>query len=171
MVVPDALPILLDLSEVLRKGRPAAADARSCPPGHKPDQRLRRVHPPARRVIWKAKETDERLLLVAAWREADYFTAAERAALALAESVTRLSDRQDPVPDDVWDRRRGTTGQELGALVISIGLVTSGTGSTSPPGRCQARTGAERYPPGTSIVGQGSFLALVVVFNATTVVS
>ena len=48
-------------------------------------------------------ETDERLHAVAAWRETPYFTDAERAALALAESVTRLADRPDAVPDDVWD--------------------------------------------------------------------
>jgi AhpD family alkylhydroperoxidase len=51
----------------------------------------------------KAGETDERLFTVAAWREAPYFTEAERAALALTEAVTRLSDRTDPVPDEVWD--------------------------------------------------------------------
>jgi AhpD family alkylhydroperoxidase len=51
----------------------------------------------------KAGETDERLFTVAAWREAPYFTEAERAALALTEAVTRLSDRADPVPDEVWD--------------------------------------------------------------------
>jgi len=41
----------------------------------------------------KAGETDDRLFAVAAWREAPYFTDAERAALALAEAVTRLSAR------------------------------------------------------------------------------
>jgi AhpD family alkylhydroperoxidase len=51
----------------------------------------------------KAGETDERLFAVAAWRETDLFSDAERAALALAESMTRLSDRPDPVPDEVWD--------------------------------------------------------------------
>jgi len=51
----------------------------------------------------KAGETDERLFAVAAWRETDLFTDAERAALALAESMTRLADRPDPVPDEVWD--------------------------------------------------------------------
>jgi AhpD family alkylhydroperoxidase len=51
----------------------------------------------------KNGETDERLHAVAAWREAPYFTDAERAALALAESVTRLADRPGAVPDDVWD--------------------------------------------------------------------
>lgn len=50
----------------------------------------------------KEGETDERLIAVAAWRDAPYFTDAERAALALAEAVTRLSDRTDPVPDELW---------------------------------------------------------------------
>ena len=51
----------------------------------------------------KAGETDERLFAVAAWREAPYYTDAERAALALAESSTRLADRPDAVPDEIWD--------------------------------------------------------------------
>jgi AhpD family alkylhydroperoxidase len=51
----------------------------------------------------KAGESDERLFTVAAWRETDLFTEAERAALALSESMTRLADRPDPVPDEVWD--------------------------------------------------------------------
>jgi AhpD family alkylhydroperoxidase len=50
----------------------------------------------------QAGETDDRLFAVSAWREAPYFSDAERAALALAEAVTRLSDRSDPVPDNVW---------------------------------------------------------------------
>jgi AhpD family alkylhydroperoxidase len=52
----------------------------------------------------KAGEGDERLFAVAAWRETPYFTDAERAALELAEAVTRLADRPDPVPDELWDR-------------------------------------------------------------------
>jgi AhpD family alkylhydroperoxidase len=48
-------------------------------------------------------EEDERLFAVSAWREAPYFTDAERAALALTEAVTRLSDRSDPVPDAIWE--------------------------------------------------------------------
>jgi AhpD family alkylhydroperoxidase len=50
----------------------------------------------------KSGESDERLFAVSAWRDAPYFTDAERAALALAEAVTRLSDREDPVPDAIW---------------------------------------------------------------------
>jgi AhpD family alkylhydroperoxidase len=51
----------------------------------------------------KAEDTNERLFAVAAWREAPYFSDAERAALALTETVTRLSDRADPVPDEIWN--------------------------------------------------------------------
>ena len=58
------------------------------------------MHP---RIAKKLGETDERLFAVAAWRDTPYFTDAERAALALTEAVTRLSDRADPVPDDIWD--------------------------------------------------------------------
>src|SRR5258706_11784794 len=66
-------------------------------------------------------ETDERLFAVAAWRETDYFTDAERAALALAESATRLADRADAVPDDVWaEAARHFTVQELAAIVLWI---------------------------------------------------
>ena len=48
-------------------------------------------------------ETDERICAVGAWRDAPYLHDAERAALALTEAVTRLSDREDPVPDEIWD--------------------------------------------------------------------
>src|SRR5262249_38602210 len=51
----------------------------------------------------KPDEPMERLFAVSAWRDTPYFTEAERAALALTEAVTRLSDRSDPVPDDVWN--------------------------------------------------------------------
>jgi AhpD family alkylhydroperoxidase len=51
----------------------------------------------------KAGESDERLFAVAAWRETDLFSDSERAALALAECMTRLADQPDPVPDAVWN--------------------------------------------------------------------
>jgi AhpD family alkylhydroperoxidase len=50
----------------------------------------------------KVGATDEQLWGVAAWRETPFFTDPERAALALAEAATRLNDRTDAVPDDVW---------------------------------------------------------------------
>ncbi|MGN9769188.1 carboxymuconolactone decarboxylase family protein [Micromonospora sp. SD12] len=67
----------------------------------------------------KAGETEERLFALAAWRETPYFTDAERAALALAESATRLADRADPVPDEVWNEAaRHFEEKELAALVL-----------------------------------------------------
>jgi alkylhydroperoxidase family enzyme len=56
-----------------------------------------------------ADETNERLFTVAAWKDAPYFTDAERAALALTEAVTRLSDRFDPFQTKFGKKRRGTT--------------------------------------------------------------
>ena len=70
----------------------------------------------------KAGETDERLFAVAAWREAPYFTDAERAALALAEAVTRLADQSDPVPDAIWDEAaKYYDDKGLAALILWIG--------------------------------------------------
>jgi AhpD family alkylhydroperoxidase len=65
----------------------------------------------------------ERLFAVAAWRDAPYFSPEERAALALAESVTRLSDRSDPVPDEVWNEAaRHFDEKELATLLLWISL-------------------------------------------------
>ncbi len=76
------------------------------------------------RSMKKAGETDERVFSVAAWREAPFFTDAERAALALTEAVTRLSDRADPVPDDVWNEaKRHYDEPALAALVLSIAMI------------------------------------------------
>jgi AhpD family alkylhydroperoxidase len=73
------------------------------------------------RDLRKAGETDERLFGVAAWRETPYFTDAERAALALTEATTRICDRPDPVPDEVWDEAaRHYDDEALAALVIAI---------------------------------------------------
>lgn len=73
------------------------------------------------RIARKLGETDERLFAVAAWREAPYFSDQERAALALTEAVTRLSDRADPVPDEIWDEAtRHFDGKSVAALVIAI---------------------------------------------------
>ena len=70
----------------------------------------------------KAGETDERLFAVAAWREAPYFTDAERAALALTEAVTRLADQSDPVPDAIWDEAEKYYDERgLAALILWIG--------------------------------------------------
>jgi alkylhydroperoxidase family enzyme len=71
----------------------------------------------------KAEDTNERLFAVAAWRDAPYFSDAERAALALAEAVTRLSDRPDPVPDEIWNEAaRHYDEQRLASLILWISM-------------------------------------------------
>ena len=76
------------------------------------------------RQIAQAGETDERLFAVAVWRDAPYFTDAERAALALTEAVTRLSDRSDPVPDEIWNEAAGHYDEQaLAGLLLAIGTI------------------------------------------------
>ena len=80
------------------------------------------VHHP--RIARRLGETDDRLFAVAAWREAPYFDDAERAALALTEAVTRVADRADAVPDEVWDEAaRHYDETQLAALVMAIASV------------------------------------------------
>jgi AhpD family alkylhydroperoxidase len=65
--------------------------------------------------------SDQRLFAIAAWRDAPYFSDAERAALELTEVVTRLADRGEPVPDEVWAQvTRHYDEQGLTALLIAI---------------------------------------------------
>jgi alkylhydroperoxidase family enzyme len=62
---------------------------------------------------------------VANWRETELFSPAERAALALTEEVTRLADRPDAVPDDVWEEAaRHYDERGLSALLIGIAAIT-----------------------------------------------
>lgn len=78
------------------------------------------------RMLRRAGETEERLYAVSAWRDAPYFNEAERAALALTESVTRLSDREDPVPDGIWNAaakhydERALAGLTLAIAAINV---------------------------------------------------
>jgi AhpD family alkylhydroperoxidase len=75
-------------------------------------------------ALKKGGDTDDRLFSVAAWRDAPYFTDAERAALALAEAVTRIADRPDPVPDEIW-REAGRHFDEptLAGLLLAISTI------------------------------------------------
>jgi AhpD family alkylhydroperoxidase len=76
------------------------------------------------RELKEAGESDQRIFAVAAWRDTPYFNDAERAALALTESVTRIADQEDAVPDHVWDeaaRHYDETG--LAALLVSIAQI------------------------------------------------
>jgi AhpD family alkylhydroperoxidase len=75
------------------------------------------------RALKKLGESEARIWSLAVWREAPYYTDAERAALALAESATRISDRADAVPDEVWkEASRHFDEAALGALVMAIAL-------------------------------------------------
>jgi AhpD family alkylhydroperoxidase len=72
-------------------------------------------------ALKKEGTSDERLYAVAAWRDAPYFTDAERAALELAEAVTRVADRGDPVSDEVWrEVTQHYDEQGVTALLIAI---------------------------------------------------
>ncbi|HEX7664801.1 MAG TPA: carboxymuconolactone decarboxylase family protein [Polyangiaceae bacterium] len=76
------------------------------------------MHP---KILKKLGETDARILGVAAWREMPYYTDAERAALALTEAVTRIADREDPVPDAVWQRAAEHYDEtKMAALLLAI---------------------------------------------------
>ena len=65
--------------------------------------------------------SDERIWSVGAWREAPYYTDAERAALALTEALTRIADKPDPVPDEIWeDAAAHYNERQLAGLILEI---------------------------------------------------
>lgn len=67
-------------------------------------------------------ETEQRLYLVAAWRESPLFTARERAALAWTETVTKLS--QGPIGDEPYQEARFEFSEaELTKLTVAIGVI------------------------------------------------
>ena len=71
----------------------------------------------------KNGETDERLHQVAAWRDSDLFTDAERAALEMAEAATRLADNPTAVTDEIWNAAADHFDEkELSAIILMIGL-------------------------------------------------
>ncbi len=75
------------------------------------------------KIMRKRGETDDRIFAVAGWRDAPFYTEAERAALALTECVTRIADGGDSVPEDVWQECAAHFSEEqLAALVLHIGL-------------------------------------------------
>ncbi len=67
--------------------------------------------------------TEQQVWTVAAWREAPYFSDAERAALALTEAATRIADKGD-VPDDVWgEATKRFSEAELESIVLNIAMI------------------------------------------------
>ncbi len=64
-------------------------------------------------------ESEERLYLLDAWRETDFYSDRERAALAWAEAVTLISHSH--VPDDVYEEaRQQFADDELAKLTLAV---------------------------------------------------
>ncbi|GAB2975972.1 carboxymuconolactone decarboxylase family protein [Amycolatopsis acidiphila] len=61
-------------------------------------------------------ETEQRIYLLDAWRETDRYTEQERAALALTDAMTKLSQTQD-VPDEVYEQATAVLTEEQYAAV------------------------------------------------------
>lgn len=71
-----------------------------------------------------AGESEERIAAVAAWREAPYFSDAERVALALAEALTRINDTPNPIPDSLWDEvSQHYDERQLSGLLLEISKI------------------------------------------------
>ncbi|WP_407148872.1 carboxymuconolactone decarboxylase family protein [Bradyrhizobium sp. ORS 86] len=123
MVIPEAMKAIQALNESTKQGLPErllelvhlrASQINGC-------SVCVDMHP---KLAKRAGETDERLFAVAAWRDTPYFTEAERAALALTEALARLSDREDPVPDAIWNEAdKHFDERELAALVLAIAAI------------------------------------------------
>ena len=68
----------------------------------------------------------EQLATLAAWRDAPYFDEAERAVLALTEAGTRLADRADAVPDELYEAAaKYYDDQGIAAIVTSIAAINA----------------------------------------------
>ena len=124
LVIPEAMQALQTLSKSVHKSGI-------------PEKTLELVHLRASQIngcsvcldmhsqaLKRAGESDQRLFTVAGWRDTPFFTDAERAALALTEAVTRLSDREDPVPDEIWEEAaRHYDEKQLSALLLAIAAI------------------------------------------------
>lgn len=120
-LLPDAMKAILALNAAVQNGSvPAATLALSHLRASQINGCSACVDSGAKHAL-KAGETAERLFAVSAWRESPHFNAAERAALALTESVTRLADQMDPVPDAIWDEAaKHYDDKALMTLLLSI---------------------------------------------------
>jgi AhpD family alkylhydroperoxidase len=69
-------------------------------------------------------ESDDRLHLVAAWREAPVFTDRERAALRWCEELTLIAERN--VPDELYDTVRALFSEdEMCQLTLAVVVINS----------------------------------------------
>ncbi len=126
LVLPAAMPALLGLAKVVSD----AAEGSALPEMELIFLRASQingcsvcVHMHARDAR-KAGESDDRLDGVAVWREMPYFTDSERAALALTESLTRIADEPDAVPDAVYDEAaKYFNEKEMATLILGIASI------------------------------------------------
>jgi AhpD family alkylhydroperoxidase len=123
-VVPEAMQAALALGAASKKGGV-------------PEKTLYLVHLRASQIngctfcvdmhskeLKKEGAADELLWAVAAWRDSPHFTDAERAALDLTEAATRISDRPDPVSDEVWNEAKKHYDEAaLASLVLNIAMI------------------------------------------------
>jgi AhpD family alkylhydroperoxidase len=77
---------------------------------------------------WKdaraAGEEEERLYMLDAWRESPLYDERERAALALCEAITLISEHR--IPDDVWECAQWAfSDDELAELVFTIAAINT----------------------------------------------
>jgi AhpD family alkylhydroperoxidase len=126
IVLPDAMKALLALSKAAQSGTVPAATHTLI------HLRVSQVNGCSvcvdmhARELKDAGENDERIWGVGAWRESPHYDDAERAALALAECVTRLADRPDAVPNTVWDDAADHYDEkELSSLLVSIASINA----------------------------------------------
>jgi len=69
-------------------------------------------------------ETAQRLYSLSAWRECPYYSDRERAALLLAEELTRIADR--PVPEEVHQEvSKHFNDQEMHDLIWTIAVINA----------------------------------------------
>lgn len=125
-VLPDALKALLALSKAAELDTVPAALHQLI------DLRVSQINGCSVCVDMHARglkrlgESDERIWGVGAWRESPYFDDRERAALDLAEHVTRLADRPEAVPDPVWDNAADHFDEkEMSSLLLGIAAINA----------------------------------------------
>jgi len=92
-----------------------------------------------------AEETEQRLYLLSAWREAPMYTDREKAALAWGEALTRLPE--GGVPDEVFERVRAHFSEaQLVDLTLAIVAINGwnrlNIGFQTPAGNYVARSAA-----------------------------
>jgi AhpD family alkylhydroperoxidase len=119
---PDVLQGMLALSTVVQKSglapglidlidyRVSQINGAFCLDMHSKDLRAR-------------GETEQRIYMLSAWREVpNLYSARERAALAWAEAVTRLTNQE--VPDEVYNQARKEFSEtELAQLTLSVVVI------------------------------------------------